>query len=372
MILTLQQTHQNRQLALILKAGYDPNLMINSRGQNGLQFMINYFGATDAHFRLQAPINKSAYLSMAKLLLDSGLDPNATDLLGDETVLFDAIRFNDREMVSLLLSYVDLSLRNKNGETALMCAARFGSKQVTRLMLDHLRHLDMDGYFLRQRNRFGLTPLELARAENLEAAKVLTKHLIAYGLNTGAVLARSSSHHQLVGRPIGAAGYPVGARRGLPAAAAAAAVADDFSASDFSDSEMLLAGPGPSTVMAATSRGPRGAYARQLAAAPYYDPKAAEFNQYLLEQQDSLRATAGDLSGRRQSDEDDADFGGGVAGGPLIRSRSCMLGPSTSGNAGASAGQSKYGQSKKSGGGGGGGATSDQASKMTNSWQDGQ
>lgn len=97
-----------RQLALILKAGYDPNLMINARGQNGLQYMINYFGATDAHFRLQAPINKAAYLSIAKLLLDSGLDPNTVDLLSGETVIFDAIRFNDKDMVSLLLNYVSV------------------------------------------------------------------------------------------------------------------------------------------------------------------------------------------------------------------------------------------------------------------------
>lgn len=80
--------------------------MVNARGQNGLQFMVNYFGATDAHFRLQAPINKAAYLSVAKLLLDSGLDANCVDLLSGETVLFDAIRFNDKDMVSLLLSYV--------------------------------------------------------------------------------------------------------------------------------------------------------------------------------------------------------------------------------------------------------------------------
>lgn len=201
-----------RQVALILKAGYDPNLIVNARGQNGLQYIVNYYGATDAHFRLQVPINKSAYLAIAKLLLDSGLDPNAADLLTDETIIFDAIRFNDKDMVSLLLNYVsvesvvlvigflmslltarvptpfqaDLAVRNKNGETPLMCAARFGSKQVMRMMLEHLRHLEMDGYFLRQRNRFGLTALELARAENIECAKVLTKHLITYGHHTNA------------------------------------------------------------------------------------------------------------------------------------------------------------------------------------------
>lgn len=80
--------------------------MVNARGQNGLQYMINYFGATDAHFRLQAPINMAAYLSIAKLLLDSGLDANAIDLLSGETAIYDAIRFNDKDMVALLLNYV--------------------------------------------------------------------------------------------------------------------------------------------------------------------------------------------------------------------------------------------------------------------------
>jgi len=55
-----------------------------------------------------------------------------------------------------------------------------------RMILEHLRNLNMDAYFLRQRNRFGLTALELARAENLESARVLTKHLIAYGNQVGA------------------------------------------------------------------------------------------------------------------------------------------------------------------------------------------
>lgn len=66
-----------------------------------------------------------------------------------------------------------------------MCSARFGSRQVMRLLLDHLRQLDVDGYFLRQRNRIGMTPLEIARVENLECAKVITKHLVTYGQHTG-------------------------------------------------------------------------------------------------------------------------------------------------------------------------------------------
>lgn len=310
--------------------------MVNARGQNGLQFMIQYFNATDAHFRLQAPINKQSYLSIAKLLLDSGLDPNVPDLLTGETIVYDAIRLNDRDMVNLLLNYIDFTYRNKNGETMLMCAARFGSKQTMRLILEHLRSLEMDGYFLRQRNRFGLTALELARAENLDSAKVLTKHLITYGQHTGAILSRSTSHHHLRAlapyHPLRAAAPVINASR----ASAAACLLDD-SASDYSDCDLLPAS-------AATGRMPRGSVTRAMltgykTGAGLYDPKAAEFNQYLLEQQElspssAAAVAAGTLgmSEQQQSfnglSDDDDYFGIGQSSSGLTRSRSCMLGPS--------------------------------------------
>lgn len=229
-----------------------------------------------------------------------------------------------------------------------MCAARFGSKQVVRLMLEHLRHLEMDGYFLRQRNRLGLTPLELARAENLEAAKVLTRHLIAYGQHTSAVLARSSSHHQLAtqralaphhlrstGAAVGGPGVAVG-RRGP----AAVDLLDDFSASDF-ESELGLAPAVGGRGAAAVGRAP--AYSRHLMgpSGQYYDPKAAEFSAYLLEQQDLMAAAERGLDpinslGRPVSD--DEDFGAaatsGAGSGQLMRSRSCILGPTAAGGSG--------------------------------------
>lgn len=224
-------------------------------------------------------------------------------------------------------------MRNKNGETALMCAARFGSRQVVRIILEHLRQLEMDGYSLRQRNRFGLTPLELARAENLEAAKVLTKHLIAYGHHTGAVLARSSSHHQLVGRPLMAYNHLRAGPSGLRGPAGGAGPAghadllDDSSATDYESDALAPAGPGLGPAGYAGRVPGVAAYARQ----PYYDPKAAEFSQYLLEQQDLVAAAeragvAGGRAGRAASDDD--DFGPAPAAGALVRSRSCILGPS--------------------------------------------
>lgn len=247
---------------------------------------------------------------------------------------------------------VDLGLRNKNGETALMCAARFGSKQVVRLLLEHLRHLEMDCFFLRQRNRFGLTPLEIARTENLEAAKVLTKHLIAYGQHTGSVLARSVSHHQLAADYAYRPAVPVAAGRRRRHNAAELLAADEcLSASDY-DSDILALPP------ARMPARPGRRLAATAAYGPYYDPKAAEFSQYLLDQQ--VAQESGELAGYGPAggaqraapsraamsamSDDDEDYG--PAGGPLVRSRSCMLGPRAvagGGGGAAGAGHSKSG-----------------------------
>lgn len=88
--------------------------MINGRGQNGLQFMVHYFASSEAHImRLELPAARSAYLNMAKLMLDAGLDPNAIDLLTGESVIFDAIKLHDRDLVSLLLHYVSFYIISK-------------------------------------------------------------------------------------------------------------------------------------------------------------------------------------------------------------------------------------------------------------------
>lgn len=257
-----------------------------------------------------------------------------------------------------------------------MCAARFGSKQVTRMLLEHLRHLEMDGYFLRQRNRFGLTPLEIARSENLDAAKVITKHLISYGHPTGAVLARSVSHHQL--DPRRASGY---ARPSPPGAAVVAhhraaraglLAHDDFdivSPSDY-DSDSVAVGPllGPHPRRPKLGAGPMDVAPPPPAAYNYhqafYDPKAAEFSQYLLEQQQAGQSLRG--RGAISDDDNDAEEFGTRAGS-LLRSRSCMLGPS-----GSSQGQQQQQQKAAAATGYGSKKVQEQAgpSKMPVGWQD--
>lgn len=78
--------------------------------------------------------------------------------------------------------------------------------------------------------------------------------------------------------------------------------------------------------------------------AAYFDPKAAEFNQYLLEQHE----LGGELAGSRlSSDEEEPYVGGSNAG--LTRSRSCILaGPSTSGKQQAKPTHRKSGQADHS------------------------
>lgn len=80
-----------------------------------------------------------------------------------------------------------------------------------------------------------------------------------------------------------------------------------------------------------------------------YDPKAAEFNQYLLEQQELMAAgtssgahdNAGAAGAATMSDDEDNYFGVGTSTSGLTRSRSCMLGPNAGGG-NAQAKQAKY------------------------------
>lgn len=110
---------------------------------------------------------------------------------------------------------------------------------------------------------------------------------------------------------------------------------DDDSASDYSDCDVL-----PPAAAAYQQAMPRTSVTRAMltgykTGGGLYDPKAAEFNQYLLEQQQELGAGAGGDALQAQSGSDDDDYFGLAAGQPgsgLTRSRSCMLGPSTSNN----------------------------------------
>ena len=77
-----------------------------------------------------------------------------------------------------------MTIRDKSGETALMCAARFGTPASMHLLLDYLRSLKLDAHVMLQRNRLGYTALELARVENIRCAKLIARHALQHNLPT--------------------------------------------------------------------------------------------------------------------------------------------------------------------------------------------
>lgn len=155
------------------------------------------------------------------------------------------------------------------------------------------------------------------------------------------------------------------------AAAAALLVADDSESDyDVAGADQLLAAPyqvGMSVPQRGRTNRSSGLHYKGVTpVAAYYDPKAAEFNQYLLEQQEfgngheanellpGVSSSGGGAVCREASSDDDNDyFGLGTGGTGLTRSRSCMLGP----NAGSNSGPS----------GAGAACSSKQASKFTSS-----
>lgn len=148
---------------------------------------------------------------------------------------------------------------------------------------------------------------------------------------------RSSSYHQLLPRTL-----PYHLRAGRPAPAAAAHLYDEDSASDLEAD--LLANPYQPVALARQSF-----KSNATGALPFYDPKAAEFNQYLLEQQDLQASAAGpqdqQAGGLTSWSGDEEDYFGSSshmgAAGNLTRSRSCAMLNKQQGAAAKQ--QSKYG-----------------------------
>lgn len=92
----------------------------------------------------------------------------------------------------------------------------------------------------------------------------------------------------------------------------------------------------PPYLRAAVGLGLTGPYSRATAAG-FYDPKAAEFSRYLLDQQEELAAEQMTGSGGSgpmglATSDDDDYLTGGPSGSRLIRSRSCMLNPGAQGS----------------------------------------
>lgn len=191
------------------------------------------------------------------------------------------------------------------------------------------------------------------------------------------MLTRSSSHHQLLPRANYApyhARAPTGGHL-VRAPAPAAGYLDDSDLDELELAEVwpsaLAAGQGARSVPRGLASVGRSSGAVQVnPTAGFYDPKAAEFNQYLLEQQQELHQQQQQQQLGASSDEE--DYFGGVAGSSgLTRSRSCMLGPA----AASGAKQPKYAASTQTGAGGSkkaaGSGEQAQAKLGSSSWESG-
>lgn len=173
--------------------------------------------------------------------------------------------------------------------------------------------------------------------------------------NSVPVLARSTSHHQLMARSL-----PYHLRSAYNSRQSAATLLDVDSGSDY-ESDILGTGGAYAAPYGRVASRRLVPGSSQRPTAPLFDPKAAEFNQYLLEQQEMDGEGQAGASGALSDDEDYLTGGVGMASSSgLTRSRSCMLGPGAVGGGGK---QQKFsgssGRDKKSAG---------DANKLGTSW----
>lgn len=142
-----------REVQKLLGQGADPNIRIDHYPILITDFVL-YGGDT----------------KMAKLLLDAGANPEASDLAGYIRALDVAVLTGDVENVRLLLvAGAGVNGRNAMGETALHTAAAHGSIQIISELIQAGARLDV-------RSNAGYTPLNIAlRLNNYNAAAVLLR-----------------------------------------------------------------------------------------------------------------------------------------------------------------------------------------------------
>ncbi len=146
------QTGDTNSLALFLKTKTNANMLVRYSTQPGA-----FAGLL--HIAVEA-----GQVETAKLLLDSGADPNQRDWRGRAPLIW-TVEFTEEsvgaekrsELLKLLASAgAQLDLADSYGETALTYAAIVGNAQLT-------KQLVVLGAAVNVRNRYGSSPLHLAK-----------------------------------------------------------------------------------------------------------------------------------------------------------------------------------------------------------------
>lgn len=108
----------------IIKCGFN----INSKTANGHTVLMELIEKALILHKKEDEQERQSILALANALLNKGLDPNIVNNKG-ETALFHAIRFNDEQIVDLLLSYnIDVNIKNSKKQTPLSVAVYQGGK----------------------------------------------------------------------------------------------------------------------------------------------------------------------------------------------------------------------------------------------------
>lgn len=116
------------------------------------------------------------YPSIARLLLDSGANPDIGNVKGITPLMYSA-RYGNLEMCKLLIEYgASLNLQDVHGDTALMVATRTGNPEVAECLI-------IAGAELGIRNRQSLTALDYAYSSKQGAIAKMIRKSVSKGLN---------------------------------------------------------------------------------------------------------------------------------------------------------------------------------------------